>query len=444
MYYITRDLSPNKIEQFSRSCFPQASECSLPLNLAMNKFYRKMGVKTKLLSLHERMKILEKKISNLLTNQEYILKKIVNKWCDFFKVRQDSSFHEKFQTFLLNTVNVTLFDELLSATISLGNELENFKIACQRVLIIEEERNNIVEHVFSIPVEERLSRNGLLELHEEKIHLEAEIKRLRQLHGCQIGKGQMNELNVVENILQNLQHELNNNFLKNDENCITRMLQKINLEARMLLQLTKEQKRWRFNIPNLNRILFLFLMAVDNKDYPEDCQSAEEKWFFSQLKEAVIAWQTQLSQDNHVLKVKVKNLTSDNIQLNLQSKSLEQELKEVKFENATEVHRLKRERDIFKSQVKDLQIIREAYAQLVDKQPTITQNERDLLLRLHEKDLRISELEDLEEKFRGEIKNLHDNMQVTNKQMQVLNKFFNVTIKPILVGTKCLKISLSL
>lgn len=67
---------------------PQASEDSLPLNLAINKFCKQSGIKTKLLLLHERMSQLEYKIGNALKDQEFILRKIVNKLCEIVKAHQ--------------------------------------------------------------------------------------------------------------------------------------------------------------------------------------------------------------------------------------------------------------------------------------------------------------------------------------------------------------------
>lgn len=41
-----------------------------------------------------------------------------------------------------------MFDKLLTATIALGSKLDSFKICCDRVLIIEEERNAIGKFIF--------------------------------------------------------------------------------------------------------------------------------------------------------------------------------------------------------------------------------------------------------------------------------------------------------
>lgn len=72
--------------------------------------------------------------------------------------------------------------------------------------------------------------------------------------------------------------------------------------------------------------------------------------------------------------------------------------------------RLKTERDAYKSQVDDLQAIREAYAQLVEKQPNVSHVERKLWQEVDLKEQKLKGIKTISYNYAENQTNVMDNI----------------------------------
>ncbi|XP_060519608.1 girdin-like isoform X3 [Cylas formicarius] len=433
-YYLKKEFGSHRIEELSHSCAPQACEISLAVNLALNKFCRQAGLKTKLSRLHERMSQLDYQVASSLGDQEFVLRRIVSNLCEH--VRQQIANGEKPIWRYLTASQVDLFEKLLDATLSLRRTLNNFRICCDRLIIVEEERNNVAEQVYSMPVDQRANCNYLLEMEMEKAELEKEIKKITRHHVAT--EERVKELGLVEGLLCNLQWNLNNPLQdKNEENRVAKMLRKINLEAQVLLDTTESRRRRleletsKSKLPELERVLFYVRTAVDFETLDEkgleargirtDAEIGLCKAIKEELKKVTCRarlveneeWQPKV-QECESLQAKLRQSMTENEQLRSRVMALECDLEAMKFHRENSLERLREERDVYKSQAEDLRKIREAYAQLVDKQPNASKIEREYLKEVEKRDERICD-------FEREVCQLRQEANVLRKRMSDQN-----------------------
>ncbi|XP_050310373.1 myosin-2 heavy chain-like isoform X2 [Anthonomus grandis grandis] len=384
------------------------------------------------------MNNIESRISNTLRDQEYLIRKIVYKLCEKIKLQDMLGF----EGFLSDPYHINLFDKLLSATLTLRRQLDSFKICSERVLIVEEERNSIVEQVYSLPIEQRLNCNYLVGIQMEKAYLESEIKRISQNH--ETSRHRVNDLSAIEQILHNLQWEIHSSCLKSsEENCIGKLLEKINSEAHDLLELTKKQKEKyesemaRPKSLDPDKVLFLINVAFRGEQIGKN-STEEEKSLFQVIKKEVEGQKKKIKEDCEQgikeqqkeydnLRGKLSQIMLETSRTKLANRTLKGEIEELKLEQKRAMHRLKQENDAYKAQVEDLQAIREAYAQLVDRQPNIGQMERNFSIQISQRDARILELERAAESRQDEICALKAKMTDQSDQIAVLNRFINLT-----------------
>ncbi|CAG9768183.1 unnamed protein product [Ceutorhynchus assimilis] len=440
MYYINKESTRSKIVELSESCTLQASEESLPVNLALYRFCKQSGMKTKLQLLHDRMNQLDSDVSHSLKDHEFVLRKIINRLCEFVQEMSNGDFKDQFGRFINDPLHVNLFDKLLSATLSLRSKLEMFRNCCDRILIIEEKRNAIVDRVYSLPVEDRVNCNYLVGIQMEKVQLENEIRRISRHNDAKApDRHRIRELNVIEKILHNLQWELNSSFLEN-EDCVDKMLKKINSEARVLLEMTKKQKQ-RFECesskakyPELNRVLlFINLASSEDKDLDRyGIKTYEEIQFFQKIKKEIETIKKIMKEESErnfrkakkeceVLNSKVTEVLLDNSRTKLINKSLQAELNELKTEQTILINILTQERDAYKTQVEDLHATREAYAQLVDRQPNIIEMEREFFKEVGDRDARIMELEKIVSSQKEELNQLKSKLTEESVQSKSID-----------------------
>ncbi|XP_060519607.1 protein Daple-like isoform X2 [Cylas formicarius] len=361
-YYLKKEFGSHRIEELSHSCAPQACEISLAVNLALNKFCRQAGLKTKLSRLHERMSQLDYQVASSLGDQEFVLRRIVSNLCEH--VRQQIANGEKPIWRYLTASQVDLFEKLLDATLSLRRTLNNFRICCDRLIIVEEERNNV-------------------------------------------------------------------------ENRVAKMLRKINLEAQVLLDTTESRRRRleletsKSKLPELERVLFYVRTAVDFETLDEkgleargirtDAEIGLCKAIKEELKKVTCRarlveneeWQPKV-QECESLQAKLRQSMTENEQLRSRVMALECDLEAMKFHRENSLERLREERDVYKSQAEDLRKIREAYAQLVDKQPNASKIEREYLKEVEKRDERICD-------FEREVCQLRQEANVLRKRMSDQN-----------------------
>ncbi|XP_030755839.1 myosin-J heavy chain-like isoform X1 [Sitophilus oryzae] len=441
-YYIKKDMNPKMIQKLSESCSPQVSDESLPLNLAINKFCRQNGLQTRLSCMYERMNRLDTNLLRCLRDQEYVLEQIVKELCNDTKRKFTGvpKVELKFQfgsPYVTNPNVVDLFIKLLNATLHLKRKLIGFKICCDRVLIVEEERNGIVEQVYAMPTEQRCDCNYLLGLQMEKAEMENEIRRLSAENVEK--QDRVVELNVVEKLLHNLRWELDSSFLKDEDSCISEMLKKVNSEARVLLAMTQEQKHKFKGEAYCDRTLFYIRTALNNGDVSEEelrnmgIKDQEGLRLYETIKKEIDSIRkslrketekeiTKAADENKMLRDKNAKLVVENEKMTIENKRLKEEVEQMKLEQKNGYRRLKHERDAYKSQVDDLQAIREAYAQLVDKQPSTLQIEREFTRQIDDRDKIIS---DYERKFAvmvNRIKRDKEKISDQNEQIVILNR----------------------
>lgn len=125
-------------------CCSEALEGNMGVKIAMTNFNKKMGIKSNALCLYERMCYIDERISSSLDDQEFILRKIVNKLCELVRhANGNIEFKVQFSNFITDPFHIELFNKLLNATINLRKKLDTFRICCNRLITIEDERNAI-------------------------------------------------------------------------------------------------------------------------------------------------------------------------------------------------------------------------------------------------------------------------------------------------------------
>ncbi|XP_048521593.1 uncharacterized protein LOC109542956 [Dendroctonus ponderosae] len=414
-YYIKRELNGNRIQQLSLSCTPLAYEYSLPLTLAMNQFCKQAGIKSNLAKLHERLKRLDSDLSNALKDQEFVLRKIVNKLCEFLRFQEICN-GDQFGGFISSPLHVDLFDQLLTATVGLRRRLEAFRICCDRLILVEEERSAIVDQVYSLPAGERTTRNALLDIQMEKARLESELLHPR---GPQ-------DLNAIEDLLQQLQVQLNCSFggVDSKESSVSRMLTQMNSEAKLLLEATKQQREKQRNAPSKakspepNRVLLFIKLAGDDNVKRTDLESwgiksSEELTFFALVRDEVQLVTAKERQESNKSRQE-----ADLFKKKLNQAQLEnaRELDKLRADHDNQAQALRQQRDLYKAQVEDLQAIRAAYAQLVEKpQPK------------QAAPLDAAEWKSLLLQQMGQVEALKAKLADQRDQIQVLSRFINLT-----------------
>lgn len=127
-------------------CVPHETEENLQLNLAMNKFCKQSGLKSKIMNLHARMVDMEKRIIRMTLQQEDMISEIVTKLIEFVKNSNDVE-NNNVLSFLAQLNNesgqLETLAKILTATNKLRKELDTFRTCCNRLIVIEDERNSL-------------------------------------------------------------------------------------------------------------------------------------------------------------------------------------------------------------------------------------------------------------------------------------------------------------
>ncbi|KAF2890679.1 hypothetical protein ILUMI_15494 [Ignelater luminosus] len=203
----------------------------------MNKFCKQTGIKSKIMNLHARMVDIEKRIIRMTLQQEDMIREIVTKLIAFVKNSNDGE--NNVLSFLAQLNNesgqLETLARILAATNKLRKELDTFRTCCNRLIVIEDERNSLVEQVYSMPVSQRLSYGVLLAAQYEKMRLEREVQEIKQEQ--LILQERLKHLSNTNPNINNIQPLTDENDLK-----VHKMLEAVNCEAVNLLALTKDQK----------------------------------------------------------------------------------------------------------------------------------------------------------------------------------------------------------
>lgn len=110
--------------------------------MAMCKFYKDSGMKSPLRVVFEQMFDIENRLHSVLTQQENMVQIILDKVVKFARNCVIGEEIEKQLSYFLKYFSqFDVFNEILSSTKNLHNELDSLRIYCNRLIIIEDERN---------------------------------------------------------------------------------------------------------------------------------------------------------------------------------------------------------------------------------------------------------------------------------------------------------------
>ncbi|KAK4872488.1 hypothetical protein RN001_014517 [Aquatica leii] len=327
-FYLHKGFGASRIVDMAKDCVPNEAEENLAVNLALVKFCNQTGFKSRIAILHDRMIDMEKKLLKVIENQEDAIQEV-------FKNCENQNDQSE------------MFAKILESTCILRSELEAFRTCCNRLIVIEDERNDLVEQVYSIPVSERINYNALLATLHEKTRLECEIMEIKNEQKELLSR--LNSVNSVDN------HA--------DE------------------KMTKAMKR-RGNV-EINRLKEANIkLAAKVNALEQDVQSKE---IVEDKMEKVIDEYQQFRENAakqlNELHNKLGDVIEENEKLtNVLShyKDIEDEVKNLR-DKFGDVEGMQKERDNYKIKFEELQTIRDTYAQIVQK-PFDTLREADRII----------------------------------------------------------------
>ncbi|XP_044754462.1 golgin subfamily A member 4-like [Coccinella septempunctata] len=392
-YYLGKTFRNQKMLEFSNSCNPLLMEENIPITLAVNRFNMQAGIKSKIFVLYERMSRIDGRINNLLHIQECLLRRVVEKMCDIVRKDKGWTMQIQIRSFITKPEYINLFNNLLNASIGLRKNLETFRICCDRLLIIEEERNTVAEQVYSLPIEQRTNCHYLIGIQIEKVQLQNRLKDI--LKDQNMLRKRIEKLNEIERELRNLQAE----YKTANRNCtdhMTDMLRRVNFEALGLIaksnqqreKYTKEIVKLKCDNQKILRMVEQLKGLVREKALSRDSMKLDTV-FSAGLYQALDQEINQAIQDNEmnkdiriekirnecrVLSQKLQNAKNENCLLERELENVKNEYSEARRQWESDLETAQREKDDYKAQVEDLQAIRAAYAQLVDSRANVTED----------------------------------------------------------------------
>ncbi|KAL3285428.1 hypothetical protein HHI36_019530 [Cryptolaemus montrouzieri] len=441
-YYLGKTFDDQKMIELSKTCSSQVTEENLPVTLAVNRFYRQMGFKSRIINLYDRMCNIDGRISNMLQIQECFLKKVISKICDMVRKGNRVDIQFNLRRLTLNSEYMEMFNNLLNANIGLKKNLDTFRICCDRLIIIEEERNMIVEQVFSLPIEERTNCNYLIGIQMEKIQLQNKMKQI--LKDQQLLRNRIDELSLVETQFRKLQEEYKIAYRSSTEH-VTGMLKKVNNEALSLIaksnqqreKYTKEIVKLKNENMKISKLLESLKISIKEREPNKDSLKLDVVYsagLFQALDKEItqVIRENELNKDSIVQNVRTDcRELSQNLQEALNQNSLlikeydliKTEYNEAKRQWAQERMLIKREKDDYKAQVEDLQAIRTAYAQLVESRVDINVNEVLSQEKIERQKYKLDGLEQENDKLSLEVAELKEE---SNKQKSKIKQLSNI------------------
>ncbi|XP_049819285.1 ecotropic viral integration site 5 protein [Aethina tumida] len=282
MYYIQQGLRPENVREFANNCRTDISDVSVPLILAMDRFKKEIGIKSKNTLLYERMIKLDNKIESVVSSQQRTLKDIVRQLTQYFSQRPDSVYPT---CITIPPAQLELFYELLRKTASLSKSLDVYRICCNRLIATEDEKNTIVEQVFSMPVKERINCNYFISIQTERLRLEDDIKKVIKEQDTL--RKRVNEILGIDKQLQQAKFRPNEVA---DEQLINE-LKTLNCEAVEVLEMSQTQRQKsddsgrKLRRKTILRLLRLALQNLQkrNFDVPDEMTEEERDLYRSML-----------------------------------------------------------------------------------------------------------------------------------------------------------------
>ncbi|KAG5894711.1 hypothetical protein JTB14_034759 [Gonioctena quinquepunctata] len=430
LYYLQRDRTQSKLMELSETCSNGLLDENIPIVLAMGRFRKECGMKSNVHNLYEHMRCIDEKLVSTLRVQEFILRKIVKKLFQFLK-NPNRKMQIKLECGRLfqNDFCLDLFNRVLEATLILKRKLESFRICCNRLIVIEDERNFIAEQVISLPVDQKMTCNYIMNIQMENNELEKRVKNISDQQGMQMKE--MEELNVVERKLSNLQKLLCSTTANDTEiSSIRDTVRNLEFEAKLLLEMTKRYKvknemekanAKSLHVLILNKFLHYMRLAIDDEDLEErHSENMSDLELFDRINKPIQATKEKIRQDLErtnfecdSLKKELNKVLLERNELKMANFQLQRDMDGMKSSHLRELEILRQQRDTYITQVGDLETIREAYSHLVGKQIEV----KPSIL------LRNSELLTTNMKLRREMKILNDIVDKQNKEISLQSDF---------------------
>ncbi|CAG9837310.1 unnamed protein product [Diabrotica balteata] len=354
LYYLKKEIEYPKLIDLSRTCTSETSE-SLPISLALEHFKKENNIKSNLSSLYEYMKNVDSKLTKNLNSQECLLRKLVEKLCEVIRNSEKNGS-------LTNTVItqssfwVDLFNDLLKATIGLRKNLHSFQVSCNNLVVVEDERNCLIEQVLCLSPEEKLNFNILINIKQEQKELERKSVELRKQ---QDNYKELRVLNAIEEEVSVLQKQINMSIEEADNlSYVGNLINNLHNDAKMLLDVTKKHDR-----PDEYKSFIINLVKTAISNGELHTNNKEELILFQAIKTEFNSIQTQLKEElMHIkdkyecIKGRLQTVLQEKNELKTIKNELECLIKYMEKSHAYEISSLKKERDKLKKELDDLEV----------------------------------------------------------------------------------------
>lgn len=236
-FYMNKCLHTSNIVEFSKSCSPENVEDNIPLVLAMGSFRRDLGIKSKIYQMYERMNDLYRSSKETLQNQEVALKNFFTHLYLTFTSSSDTVDVRNIIGILKDPRQIVLINDLLDSTIDLKSILEHFRVSCERLIIIEDERNEIINQTLTLTPNENLNFKVLVNTKLENVQLRKELQKFKERNQY---AATTNDFVPIGEKLAELQHQIESVFSSTETYNICNMLNSLNEEAKCLLTSTRK------------------------------------------------------------------------------------------------------------------------------------------------------------------------------------------------------------
>lgn len=429
-FYLSKHFESSKVTELSKTCQSNATEENLLVNLALSRFCKKMGFKSKIIVLYERMCNMEDRVNTILQVQECVIRKILSRFFDLVKI-DEVDVKRQLKKLLANPEYTELFNNLIHANVALRKNLDVFRICCDRLIVIEEERNMIVEQVYSLPIEQRTNCNYLIGIQVEKVQLQNRLKEI--LKDQDTLRNRIEELHGAEDQLRKLQEEYKAAYRLNTEN-VTSMLRKVNREALGLIaksnaqrdKYTREIVKLKTENSKISSLLEQVKRSMDEREidaenlklgavYSAGLFSALDDQITQAIRENELAKDAELQRmraEKERALAELRDASGDNEMLRNEVDELRRELLEVQTKWADDVANFEKEREDSRAKIDDLQAIRSAYAQLVDSRADLLTEKKlsELNEKAQQERQKYAEIEKTNANLLSELRHLTDEL----------------------------------
>ncbi|KAF5292860.1 hypothetical protein FQR65_LT11112 [Abscondita terminalis] len=380
-FHLHKSLGGPKIIEMSKDCVPVEAEENIAVNLALVKFCNQRGLKSRIASLHHRMHLVETQILRLVDDQDIVIEKLS---------KSITTNHQKDEI-----EECAILKQILDTTRVLRSELEAFRTCCNRLMVIEDERNSLVEQVYSVPESERINYNALLAILHEKTRLEKEIIEIKQFQ-----KQLLVRLNTVNAAPQN-----------QDRKSST---------AQTQMEVEKEKNE----IIRLKDINSTLTQKLNFMEQDKDCKKIIE----NKMEKVIVEYQhfrENAAKQMSELNCKLGSVIEENEKLSemlRHYKEIEAEVNSLRS-RLSNIECLQREKNHYKTQFEELQTIRETYAEIVQK-PFKSLRDADKLIMQQKRQIHILDAQLIEKKT--EVRHLEMVIEEKNVEIKELSEIVDV------------------